>query len=276
MHFLTLEEGTPYLSSAIRPIAAIASLILAASCATDGVSRTEHAEVLVSLRALRDENARLEARLEKLETRQGPTRSTAMAPSAPAPAPKSTGSDKQLSSNDAMPPLAVVKLKPRRDPAPKIDTSVEIEEPSESVLAEVAPADVPDNADQLIADAQFERGMQALKTGNSELGIAQMKQFTTDWPRHPRADNALYLSGLAMMADKDYGKASESFERVVVQYPAGDAVLDSLLKLAECNLKLNHPREARATWEQIVSHYPGTAAATTAQARLASSSVASP
>ena len=57
-----------------------------------------------------------------------------------------------------------------------------------------------------------------------------------------------------------------------------DIVQDSMLKLAECRLKLKGPREARATWEKIISGYPGTTAATQAQARLHSSqtSTASP
>ena len=63
------------------------------------------------------------------------------------------------------------------------------------------------------------------------------------------------------------------FERVINQYPAGDAVIDSMLKLADCRMKLKGPREARATWEKIVATYPGTAAATQAQARLLSSSL---
>jgi TolA-binding protein len=56
----------------------------------------------------------------------------------------------------------------------------------------------------------------------------------------------------------------------VAQYPAGDAVLDSMLKLADCRVKLNRPAEARATWQKIVNSYPGTSAAAQAQARLTS------
>jgi tol-pal system protein YbgF len=115
-----------------------------------------------------------------------------------------------------------------------------------------------------------------MKTGNSETGVAQMQQFVNDWPRHPKADNALYFSGMAFMAEKDFEHATQQFDRVISQYPAGDAVLDSMLKLAECRLKLNRLREARATWEKIVSGFPGTAAATQAQARLTSSSSQTP
>ena len=268
--FLTPAEAGPYPLTAIRPIIAIACFALS-GCATDAVTRSEHTELLASLRALRVENARLESRVARLEQEKQATASRpapVVHPSQPAqsqrPAPASA---------DALPPLTVVKLKPRKEAAPPIMTNVEIAEPPETLVQEFkndAPA--PDEADQAMADAQFERGLSMMKTGSSESGIAQMQQFVNDWPRHPKADNALYFSGMAFLAQKDFEHATEQFERVINHYPAGDAVLDSMLKLAECRLKLNRPREARATWERIVTGFPGTAAATQAQARLVSSS----
>lgn len=239
------------------------------------------------MRALRAENARLEARVEKLESEKmlGAMRAPAPKPSAMTQRPAGQ------TSVDALPPLAVVKLKPRREAPPKLDTSVAVAEPEESVelytdqhnpltgRPSPAPAAEPDEADLSMAEAQFERGLEMMKTGNAEAGIVQMQQFVVDWPRHPKADNALYFAGLALAAEKDFEKASALFERVISQYPAGDAVLDSMLKLADCRQKLNKPREARATWEKIVSNYPGTAAASQAQARLSSArstSVATP
>jgi tol-pal system protein YbgF len=240
------------------------------------------------MRALRAENARLEARIEKLEQARvlAASRTTLVAPAtaSPMPAPAPRAASPATSSMDALPPLTVVKLKPRQEAAPRISTAVEVEEPAESIIedlkgtaaAKAADGGEPDEADLSMADAQFERALTAMKTGNSEGGVAQMQQFVTDWPRNPKADNALYFSGLALMAEKDFEHAAGYFERVLAQYPAGDAVLDSMLKLAECRLKLNRPREAKATWEKIVSSFPGTAAASQAQARLASLSASSP
>lgn len=268
--FLTPAEAGPYPLTAIRPILAIACFALL-GCATDVVTRTEHAELLSSLRALRAENARLDARVNKLEQDKVVAASRgAVMPQAPLAA---TSVRPAAASTDALPPLTVVKLKPRKEAAPKLDTAVEIAEPPEALTEEFkSEAPQPDDADLAMADAQFERGLSMMKTGSSESGIAQMQQFVNDWPRHPKADNALYLSGMAFLAEKDFEHATGLFERVISQYPAGDAVLDSMLKLAECRLKLNHPREARATWEKIVAGFPGTAAATQAQARLSSAS----
>lgn len=225
-----------------------------------------------AVRALRSENARLESRVERLENQKVVGAARTAPPKPVAMSTRSTASSN--SSADALPPLAVVKLKPKREAAPKIDTSVEIAEPADTFTDEVKPTAAantePDEADIAMADMQFERGLEMMKTGNAEAGVSQMQQFVVDWPRHPKADNALYFAGLAMVADKDFEKAALLFDRVVANYPAGDAVLDSMLKLADCRQRLNKTREARATWEKIVSTYPGTAAATQAQARLTS------
>ena len=274
---MTLFRAGPYPRFAIRSLSAIACFALV-GCATDAVTRTEHAELISVVRALRAENARLEARVEKLEGDKvlGGARVTTPKPVAMSAAKTSSAS----SSADALPPLAVVKLKPKREAAPKLDTSVEVNEPVEVYTDQNLPKDTgastptapaePDEADLSMAEAQFDHGLEMMKTGNAEAGVAQMQQFVTDWPRHPKADNALYFAGLALAADKDFERAAALFDRVIANYPAGDAVLDSMLKLADCRARLNKPREARATWEKIVSNYPGTAAASQAQARLSS------
>jgi len=249
----------------IRTLAAISCFALA-GCATDVVSRSEHAELLSVIRALRADNARLESRVEKLETDR------LVSSAKPTPRPMTELAKADTGSSGALPPLAVVKLKPKREAPPKIDTSVEVAEPPETFtnLKEAQQNNAePDEADLAMAEAQFDRGVEMLKTGNLEGGVAQLQQFVSDWPRHPKADNALYFAGLALHSSKEYDKAVTFFDRVVASYPAGDAVLDSMLKLADCRARLNKPKEARATWERIVSNYPGTTAATQAQQRLA-------
>lgn len=274
-HFLTPSEERPYPFLAIRPLGAIACLALF-GCATDSTTRELH-ELTASVRALRAENARLDARLEKVEQQLviANARPGARPTTAAEPKPVAQGSS-PVSSADALPPLTVVKLKPKKEAAPKLNTDVAVSEPPEGLVEELrAPDDAkqgeaPDAADLAMADAQFERALDAMKTGNPEGGVAQMQQFVADWPKHPKADNALYFSGLTMMSQKDFVQAAGNFQQVITRYPAGDAVLDSMLKLAECRLKLNQTQEAKATWEKIVSSFPGTAAATQAQARLAS------
>ncbi len=76
---------------------------------------------------------------------------------------------------------------------------------SESVLR---AASAPVNNEAL--DAEYEQAMSALRTGNVELGVAKLQAFAEQNPRHPRADNALYFSGLGQIGLKDFIAAPPS------------------------------------------------------------------
>ncbi len=245
----------------------MASFALAA-CATTA-SNSELDELKAELRAMRKENARLEQRLDRVELHasvaplRAPSASSAV--SAPAPAP----------DNNALPSLTVVKLKPKQQAAPKLATQTPIVEPGPEAIEALkgsVEADPPSDTelDADVGDAFFEQGVSALKTGNVAGGILELQKFAAESPRHPRADNAIYFIGLGLMGLKDFEGAAKSFEDVIARYPAGDAVLESMLKLGECRVRLNKPADARVVYQKIVSSYPGTTAATAARARLSS------
>jgi tol-pal system protein YbgF len=132
------------------------------------------------------------------------------------------------------------------------------------------PASAPAPVNTAALDAEFDQGMSALRTGNVELGVAKLQAFAEQYPRHPRADNALYFAGLGRVGLSDHEGAALTFERLIETYPAGDAVLDGMLRLAECRLKLNQREDARALYTRVITQFPGTAAATQAEQRLAS------
>jgi len=222
------------------------------------------------VRALRAENARLDTRLERLERERQEQASgrSASAPAGVSPSAAAPPAGGPVSAADALPALTVVKLKPRTQAAPRVETQVPVVEPPEGLAAELKPTARPDEGELALAQTAYDRGLDALRTGNPEGGEAQLLQFVSDWPKHPRADNALYFVGLARMSQQDFAGASQQFERVLSVYPAGDAVVDAMLKLGECRLRLKQPQLARAAWERVVATFPGTAAATQASTRL--------
>lgn len=231
------------------------------ACATPGAVKPELAELQAEVRALRAENAKLEGKLEQLQ------RQRAVATVSAGPAVES-----KPENPHAMPELTVVKLKPKREAAPKLGTHVDVVEPEPEVissLAQVLPAETsPYEGDAERGEAMFNKGMAALKTGDVEGGIAQLQQFVSDDPKHTKADNALYFSGVGYMGLNDYEDAVGVFEAVVKKYPAGDAVVDALLKLAECRVKLNQAAVARKVYQRIVNEWPDSTAAQTAKSRL--------
>jgi tol-pal system protein YbgF len=244
------------------------------ACATGSAATQELQELRAEVRALREDNARLEGRLANLERQKA----ISQAISAPMPAPVA---DRRVATNEPkpsaeVPSLTVVKLKPKHEAAPKIQTDVEVLEPSPEVIAAMKkieaenrgePAEPPE-IDAATGDEMFDHAMSSLKTGNITGGVQQLQKFAQEAPQHAKADNALYFSGVGLMGLNDYEDAARAFEEVQTRYPAGDAVQDSMLKLAECRLKLNKPAEARAVYQKIVSRFPGTAAADQAQGRL--------
>ncbi len=212
------------------------------------------------MRALRADNSRLEARLDRLESGR------AVGASMPRPQ-----SEPKAASSQLTPQLTVVKLKPRHEPAPRLATQVAVVEPAPEVVEALKPTPQPspdEAAPVEDGDQVFERGVEALKTGNVEGGVEQLQRFAADQPKHAKADNALYWSGLGLLGMNDLAGASKAFEAVIDRYPAGDVVQDSMLKLAECRSRLKQPLEAKAMYQKIVADYPGSPAATQAQAEL--------
>jgi TolA-binding protein len=260
----------------IRTAATIACLACV-SCATDGANRQELTELTLSLRALRDENARLGGRIEKLE------RQLAVAPSMPraarAGAPPS-GAYSSRTSIDALPPLTVVKMKPRKNAVPKMRTDVAVVEPSFDQFDELASPTTPpaspeeDDTSNAVAETQFQRALDALRTGAVEEGVKKMLAFVSEWPKHARGDNSLYFAGVGQMKLGEFKQAEATLSRVQEAYPAGDAVVETLLLLGECRLKMNRIAEAKSTWEGIVAAYPGTPSAAQAANNLTSLSAA--
>jgi TolA-binding protein len=245
------------------------------ACATDQVSRAEHSELMASVRALRAENGRLEARLDRVEQELKVARLPAPAKGAelakaPASAPAAVAAPTPTAAPE-VPALTVVKLKPKKEAPPRLSTEVEVVEPPAAVVGTLATDDTeqPDALEAAAIEQQYASGVELLKTGNPEGGIAALQQFARDWPRHPKADNALFYAAVGLMAGREFKDAETLLEHTVRQYPAGDATLDALVKLAECRTRLNRQADARATWEKIVANYPGTQAATLAQSRLA-------
>lgn len=257
----------------IRRTVAIAPLLAFAACATEsGSSRSELTELRAEVRALRESNKRLERRMEQLEAE----RAVAAARSTPAPArPASPAAATPAVVAPEVPELTVVKLKPKVEPAPRIDVSIPIVEPSPELIDSLAtaPEAAPAAADAEPADltgleGQFNAGLEAVRTGNVEGGVQRLIAFAKDNPRHPKADNALYFAGLGQMGLSDYAAAARLFEQLVSSYPAGDAVVEAMLKLAECRVRLNRPKDARVLYGEVISRYPGTTAASQAEARL--------
>ena len=235
-------------------------------CASDAASKSELRTLQASVKQLQDENLRLLERVQALETERAVARA-GQQPLGPllaaAPASPLTGSE--------VPSLAVVKLKPRVERAPPIDVVTPIHEPDAELVAALGRSSVPagDAPDATQLDGEFAQAQEALRTGNLGGGVERMTRFADVHPKDPRADDALYLAALGELGQDEPARAAKLLESVLQRYPAGDVVQQAMLKLAECRMRLKQTAEARALLARLVTSFPGTPAATEAQARLA-------
>ncbi len=212
------------------------------------------------LRALRERSAELETRLARLEDRAATQKLST-----------------ENSAANEVPSLTVVKLKPRRESAPPMDVRVPVSEPPVEILEELAAAAPPDRGstvgdlpaeDPAILEVKYQDAVAALRVGNVDGGVVTLEQFAKLHPKHPRADNALYFAGVGRIGLQDYAGAAKVLEDLLSAYPAGDAVQDGMLKLAECRVRLKRNTDARTLYARIVASYPGTAAASQAEQQL--------
>jgi TolA-binding protein len=244
----------------IRRLLAIAPLVAWIGCASDAGSHKELQELRAEIRTLRQSNQALESRLSRLERQEVVAQARAAKPQGARPA-----------AEGEMPELTVVKLKPRTEPAPALEVHTDVAEPSDEVVAsllEIARSEGGTTLDEG-PEGSFDQGVAALKTGNLAGGAELLERFARQSPRHPQADNALYFAGLGRVGLEEFEAAAALFEQVLTRYPAGDAVQEAMLKLADCRVRLKEGARAKALYSRVISSYPGTPAAEHATRRLA-------
>jgi TolA-binding protein len=183
--------------------------------------------------------------------------------------------------------LQTVRLEPqapakgrrlRRNPvdrAPRLPTATDLKEPEEGELRRLEESeprasrrseDPGRNAAQ--ADQAFARAVQKLNDGDRAGAGRDLLSFAARYPQHAAADNAIELAGLAKAQDGDCAAALALFDRVVAEYPAGDAVPAARLEAGRCLLRLGRADEAKATLAAVEKDYPDVPEASQARAVL--------
>jgi TolA-binding protein len=169
-------------------------------------------------------------------------------------------------THDPRPKLRTVKLgegrRRRRDynpveRAPLMPSSISIKEPDQETLERLEAAAVdPGIRAELDADHAFAQAVGKLNRGELQSAESELLAFAGEHPRHTAADNALYLAGLIREHNGDCAGAVALFDRVPLTYPAGDAVLSSLVEKGRCLTRMQRKDEARDLFARIVREHP--------------------
>jgi tol-pal system protein YbgF len=124
------------------------------------------------------------------------------------------------------------------------------------------------NAPSSTEQAVYNQAFDALKAGSYSIAITGFKDFLTNYPESPLADNAQYWLGEAYYVNRDYDGASGAFRNVLKKYPDSRKAPDAMLKLGYTQLEQKQVAAGRATLNQVTQKYPGTDAAKLAADRL--------
>ncbi len=227
------------------------------SCATP--KPAPDPELRAQIQALVGRQVQLERKVELLESRWAVSQ-RASRPRAP-----------EAEAGPLIPrDLATVKLGPTPGArAPRVPTAIALREPDSAYVQSVM--DEPEAP--LASDGEartFDAGMESIRTGDVEGGAARLIAFADHHPRDERAATALFTAGVGLFTSGDAAAAVPVLERVSDDYPAAAEAPEATVQLAQCELRLKKPDDAKAFLAKVIDRYPKSRAAKVAEAELKS------
>lgn len=92
--------------------------------------------------------------------------------------------------------------------------------------------------------------------GNFQLAIEGFTLYRDNFPESPLADNALYWIGECHFSQKEYEKAIDQFNSLILNYPHGDRIPAAYLKKGISLMELGKKEEALVVFKLLISKYP--------------------
>jgi len=132
------------------------------------------------------------------------------------------------------------------------------------------PAPTGSSVEQTVYAQAFD----ALKAGSYSVAITGFKDFLTNYPGSPLAENAQYWLGEAYYVNHEYDSAGGAFRTVLQKYPNSRKAPDAMLKLGYTQFELRKFPDARTTLTQLTQKFPDSQAAKLANDRLHSMAAA--
>ncbi len=107
-----------------------------------------------------------------------------------------------------------------------------------------------------------------LNRGKYDLAIMGFESYLEQFADGPRADDARYNIGEALLAKSDYAEAAISYLAVTRKWPKSDLVPSAIYKAARCYEKLDQVDMAKNYYRQLIDGHSGTAEAELAGKRM--------
>lgn len=115
----------------------------------------------------------------------------------------------------------------------------------------------------------YDAAFNLLKQGTYDRASKAFKDFIAKYPQSPLRGNAQYWLGQTYYVTRNFRQARDEFSKVVKDNVEADKAADALLKVGYSSYELGDWAKARASLNQVTARYSGTAAAKSAEQRLA-------
>ncbi|MEO1369337.1 MAG: tol-pal system protein YbgF, partial [Acidobacteriota bacterium] len=155
--------------------------------------------------------------------------------------------------------------------SPRGIEEVELDEPPPPVTPTPAPAvttPAPPLPDEESPQALYDRAYSLFHEKRYADAEAAFNQFLSRHRSSHLADNAQFWIGESRWARGDFSSALAAFMATVEGFPHGNKVADALLKAGRCLEALGQKQRAVATYQELVTRFPSSAAALSAEQRL--------
>ncbi len=133
-----------------------------------------------------------------------------------------------------------------------------------SASADAPPSPGGGSVEQTVYNQAFD----ALKAGSYSVAITGFKDFLSNYPSSPLAENAQYWLGEAHYVNKEYDAAAGDFRSLLQKWPNSRKAPDAMLKLGYTQFEQKKFGEARTTLTQVSQKFPDSDAAKLASERL--------
>ena len=97
----------------------------------------------------------------------------------------------------------------------------------------------------------YDTALDQFKSGNYATAVVSFQAFTRTYPKSPLAPSAIYWTGNAQYAQRDFRAAIATQRQLIAAYPDSQKVPDALLNIASCQLELGDSAAARKTLEEV-------------------------
>jgi tol-pal system protein YbgF len=95
-------------------------------------------------------------------------------------------------------------------------------------------------------------------SGQYSLAILGFETFLKTFPKTEQADDALLYIGDAYALDRKPDQAIGAYDRVIAEYPTGDAAPLAYYKRGMELARLKQYEQARESWQTVIDKYPDT------------------